>query len=259
MQTDGQVTEGTVGLIIAVPPPLVAAGYRCWYRRSSSGWHSFAIPPPQNFLLGLSVKGDAMTSDLRTFLDLPKSILRPLTLDEVAAIVDVDRKVVFRMIKEGDIPKSALSRSKNAVIGFRPMLKPIACPIVQLQVTTGQQLCSQLRRRLVREIVNVAKGFSRQGVFEEGAWRVDLTIAVTKTVSRMAALASAEAAVIFNPDIRGGLPVMRGTRIGVYEAADLCKVETAQYILENFPTLTEEHLEQASLYAKAHPRNKSAS
>lgn len=32
-----------------------------------------------------------MTSDFRTFLDLPKSILRPLTLDEVAAIVDVDR------------------------------------------------------------------------------------------------------------------------------------------------------------------------
>lgn len=52
---------------------------------------------------------------------------------------------------------------------------------------------------------------------------------------------------------------MRGTRIGVYEAADLCKVETAQYILENFPTLTEESLEQASLYAKAHPLNKSAS
>lgn len=194
-----------------------------------------------------------MTSDLRTFLDLPKSILRPLTLDEVAAIVDVDRKVVFRMIKEGDIPKSALSRSKNTVIGSQPMLKPIACPIVQFQLTTGHHLCSQLRRRLVREIGNVAKGSSRQGVFEEGALRVDLTGAVTKTVSRMAALASAEAAVIFNPDIRGGLPVMRGTRIGVYEAADIYKVEAVHYILENFPSLTEELLEQASLYAKARP------
>lgn len=200
-----------------------------------------------------------MTSDLRTFLDLPKSILRPLTLDEVAAVVDVDRKVVFRMIKDGDIPKSALSRSKNTVIGSQPMLKPITCPIVQFQVTTGHQLSSQLRRRLVREIGNVAKGFSRQGVLEEGAWRVDLIGSVTKTVLRMAALANAEAAVIFNPDIRGGLPVMRGTRIGVYEAADLCKVEAVHFILENFPPLTEEHLELASLYAKAHPLNKSAS
>lgn len=194
-----------------------------------------------------------MTSDLRTFSDLPKSILRPLTLDEVAAIVDVDRKVLTRMIKEGDIPKSALSRSKNTVIGSQPMLKPIACPIVQFQVTTGHQLSSQLRRRLVREIVNVAKGSSRQCVFEKGALRVNMVGAVKKSISRMAALASAEAAVIFNPDIRGGLPVMRGTRIGVYEAADLYKVEPIQYILENFPTLTKEHLEKASLYEKAHP------
>lgn len=200
-----------------------------------------------------------MTSDLRTFLDLPKSILRPLTLDEVAAIVDVDRKVVFRMIKEGDIPKSALSRSKNTVIGSRPMLKPIACPIVQFQLTTGHQLSSQQCRRLFREIGNVAKGSSHQGVFEEGALRVVLICAVTKTVSRMAALVSAEAAVVFNSDIRGGLPVMRGTRIGVYEAADLYKVEPIQYILENFPTLTREHLELASLYAKAHPLSKGKS
>ncbi|WP_417809906.1 DUF433 domain-containing protein [Thioclava sp.] len=200
-----------------------------------------------------------MTSDLRTFLDLPKSILRPLTLDEVAAIVDVDRKVVFRMIKEGNIPESVISSSKTTVIGSQPMLKPIACPIVQFQLTTGHQLGSQLHGRLVREIGNVAKGSSRQGVFEEGALRVDLIGVVTKTVSRMAALAGAEAAVIFNPEIRGGLPVMRGTRIGVYEAADLYKVEPIPYILENFPTLTEEHLEQASIYAKAHPLNKIAS
>lgn len=193
-----------------------------------------------------------MTSEPKTFSDLPQSILRPLNVDEIAAIVEVDRKAVLQMIKEGGLPKSVLSRSKKAVIGTQPLLKPIACPIVHFQITTGHLLSPQLRRRLVREIGDVARGSSNQGVFEEGPLRVDLTGSVTKTVLRMASLASAEAAVLFDPEIRGGLPVMRGTRIGVYELADLCTFETAHYILENFPSLTEEHLEQASLYAKAH-------
>ncbi|AYE84646.1 hypothetical protein B5M07_00145 [Sulfitobacter sp. D7] len=46
---------------------------------------------------------------------------------------------------------------------------------------------------------------------------------------------------------------MRGTRIRVFELADLCKFETVLYIWENFPSLSAEHLKQASLYARAHP------
>jgi|GEM_PF-6360566 len=196
-----------------------------------------------------------MTFDFMTFSNLPQSILRPLNIDEIAAIVEGDRKVVLQMIKEGGLPKSVLSRSKKGVIGSQQLLKPIACPIVHFQITTAHLLSPQPRRRLVREIGDVARGSSNQGVFEEGPLRVDLTGSVTKTVSKMASLASAEAAVRFHPEIRGGMPVMRGTRIGVYELADLCTFETAHYILENFPSLTEEHLEQASLYEKAHPLN----
>jgi len=69
----------------------------------------------------------------------------------------------------------------------------------------------------------------------------------------MAALAAAEAEVISDPGIRGGLPVIRGTRIGVYEIADFCKAETDDYILEQFPSLTLKLLEHAKLYANAHP------
>lgn len=194
-----------------------------------------------------------MTSEYKTFSNLPKSILRPLTLDEISAIVDVDCKVVFRMLREGGLPKSLLSRSKKAVTGPGPLLKPTACPILHFDLMTGHLLSPWLRRRLMREIGDIAKGSSHHGVFEKGVLRVDLIASVTKTVSRMASLACAEAAVVCNPEIRGGLPVMRGTRIGVYEVADLCKVETVDDILANFPSLTEKHLEQASLFAKAHP------
>lgn len=82
-----------------------------------------------------------MKPDFRTFSDLPKSFLRPFNLDEVAAVVDVDRKVVVRMTKKGGFPKSVFSRSKKAVSGSQQMLKPIACPIVHFD------LAVQLRRR----------------------------------------------------------------------------------------------------------------
>jgi len=83
--------------------------------------------------------------------------------------------------------------------------------------------------------------------------RVDLAGSVAKTVARMASFAKAEAAVLFDAEVRGGLPVIAGARIGVYELADLCRFETVHYILESYPSLTAEHLEQASLYARAHP------
>ncbi|MAP15846.1 MAG: hypothetical protein CMH86_13570 [Oceanibulbus sp.] len=66
-------------------------------------------------------------------------------------------------------------------------------------------------------------------------------------------MARAEAAVQFDAEISGRIPVMRGKRIRVYELADLCRFETVHYILENFPSLTAEHIEQASLYARANP------
>ncbi|WP_368073832.1 MULTISPECIES: DUF433 domain-containing protein [Roseobacteraceae] len=66
-------------------------------------------------------------------------------------------------------------------------------------------------------------------------------------------MARAEAAVQFDAEISGRIPVMRGTRIRVFELADLCKFETVLYIWENFPSLSAEHLKQASLYARAHP------
>ncbi len=110
-----------------------------------------------------------------------------------------------------------------------------------------------MRCRMTQQIGKILRGSARNEVFEIGALRIDLPISISQAVSRMAALATAEAEVISDPRIRGGLPVIRGTRVGVYEIADLCKGEADDYILEQFPTLTRKLLEHAKLYANAHP------
>ena len=120
-------------------------------------------------------------------------------------------------------------------------------------VTTGPLLSIQMRRRMIQQIGRILHGSAPNEIFEIGALRIDLPLTISQAVSRMAALANAESEVMADPRIRDGLPVLRGTRIGVYEIADLCRAETDEYILEQFPSLTRSRLEHATLYAKAHP------
>jgi len=200
------------------------------------------------------LQGCQMTADLMTFADLPTSILRPLTMSEVSAIVGAKRGRIARMINNGFIPKSALARpKKNMPKRTAPLLKPVACPMAYFDLTTGPLLSTKMRLRMIREIGEIVRERSANRPFEEGVLRIDLPKSIAETVLKMLNLAAAEANFVFDPEIRGGLPVLRGTRIGVYEIADLCTLDQIDKIVERFPSLTAKHLEQASLYAKAHP------
>jgi len=66
-------------------------------------------------------------------------------------------------------------------------------------------------------------------------------------------LQEAAESVIVDPDIRGGMPVLRGTRVGVYEIADMAKFTDCVELLEDYPTLTRGMIACARVYAKAYP------
>ena len=61
--------------------------------------------------------------------------------------------------------------------------------------------------------------------------------------------------VVSDPDIRGGLPTLLGTRCGVYEVADLAAAEPVDRILEEYPSLTAELIQAAVEYARENPRH----
>ncbi|WP_370284932.1 DUF433 domain-containing protein [Pseudooceanicola nanhaiensis] len=60
--------------------------------------------------------------------------------------------------------------------------------------------------------------------------------------------------VVSDPDIRGGIPTLEGTRCGVYEVADLAAAEPVDRILEEYPSLTAELIQAAVEYARENPR-----
>jgi uncharacterized protein (DUF433 family) len=66
-------------------------------------------------------------------------------------------------------------------------------------------------------------------------------------------LAEAEAAVVVDPDILSGTPVLRGTRIPVHVIAALLETDPIEEILEAYPGVTAETAELARIYAAAHP------
>jgi uncharacterized protein (DUF433 family) len=68
-------------------------------------------------------------------------------------------------------------------------------------------------------------------------------------------LRKAQRMAISDPEIMGGTPVYRGTRVPVdMVAAMLAQGASTQEILEDYPSLKQEQVELAPLYVAAFPR-----
>jgi uncharacterized protein (DUF433 family) len=69
-----------------------------------------------------------------------------------------------------------------------------------------------------------------------------------------AELAVAVRAVVSDPDILAGVPVLKGTRMPVYMVSHMCKSGISLGdILLNYPSLTPRLVELAQLYAEENP------
>jgi uncharacterized protein (DUF433 family) len=88
-----------------------------------------------------------------------------------------------------------------------------------------------------------------------GGLLVDFSAIAAKVRSSLSKLERARRMVVRDPEIRGGEPVIRGTRIPVYLIADMLEQEAGeQEILSGYPTLRRENLELARIYVSAYPR-----
>lgn len=84
---------------------------------------------------------------------------------------------------------------------------------------------------------------------------IDVAAARTKLSGKVEELERAAGMIHSDPDIMGGAPVFRGTRIPVHLVADMVAggVPISE-ILEGYPSLTGEMVEGATVYAATHPK-----
>jgi uncharacterized protein (DUF433 family) len=84
---------------------------------------------------------------------------------------------------------------------------------------------------------------------------LDVAGAWTGMADRLAETAAAQLAVVTDPEIRGGEPVVRGTRIPAHMLHELAaKGATEDELLGDYPSLDAERLRLALRWAENHPR-----
>jgi uncharacterized protein (DUF433 family) len=84
--------------------------------------------------------------------------------------------------------------------------------------------------------------------------RIDAKKALSKARSRLDLYEKAKQIIVSDPDILGGSPVIRGTRITANSILGrLNDGETVESILEDYPYLDRTSIEAAALYARANP------
>lgn len=171
---------------------------------------------------------------------------------EVAELANVPVRAVDKAIEE-----KVLAGIRAGARGRRRMLPLHAVPYAAIVARLPVTLSLDTKRQLARTLEDRAPDCMT-------ADPVELAPAVTVDVSALVGsdLAgradrygrSRDDCIEVDPDIMGGTPVMRGTRITVYSL--LGRIEggdSVADVLEDNPHLTPEMVETALLYARTHP------
>ena len=168
-----------------------------------------------------------------------------LTVSEAAAIAEVSVRDVNRVIDEHIVPEDLYSLK-----GGR-WLKADACAFVRFYFVAATKLTANERSHVIHTL---SATWPRRWVYTDELLTVRLEPFLDATQARHASLMQAREMVIEDPEILGGTPVIRGTRIPVYDMAASAAAGAGHDRLKAaYPGLAGAQIELASLYAEANP------
>lgn len=176
------------------------------------------------------------------------------TTREVAELAHVSVRAIDKAVEENVLTgvRSVMWHGKK-----RRMLPlhavPYAAIIKQLPVTLGRI-----------EKKNLARALAARSPARMTSETLEIAPAVSIDVPRLIGGGLAERAANYarvrdthieeNPDILGGTPVIKGTRLSVYAIRGrLDGGESIDAIIDDYPQLGREAIEAALLYARSHP------
>lgn len=176
------------------------------------------------------------------------------TVNEAAFLAGVSRHTVNQAIDRGEIrtrrPDRGLRIETDATGRRIGIAELIYLHVQDFLSTRGRRL---VYKKLVRLTVDLD---AEPPVVElDDGVRLDITGSVAEIRARLDELAQVKHGVEENPEIRGGEPVFRGTRIPVRMIADFVQQGVPEEeILEDYPALRPDALGIAARYAELYPR-----
>ncbi|WP_167525535.1 DUF433 domain-containing protein [Roseomonas genomospecies 6] len=183
-----------------------------------------------------------------------------LTSTEVAAVASVSTRYVSHLIEESILPAELYARD-----GKR-WFRPSAAAFVAFDSQVADVLTPGARRTAIQELLSRYHA----ALADSDAWlrwtdpsdlgvtigpiKVDMVDVFRRVAESLNALAESRALVVRDPEILSGTPIIRGTRIPVYDvAASAEKGLPMERILRAYSDLTARDVELARLWAKANP------
>jgi len=186
-----------------------------------------------------------------------------LSVNEVAVVTNVPPRAV------NDIVDDAILPSRFVVRGPGRALRPRACYLDAVYWDTSEQLTKPERLRIVRQL---SEQFGQEPaasdmatprwrlpnlssyVLHDGVLTIDLRSILRRVEKGGDRLDEAGEMVVVDPEVLGGIPVIRRTRIPVHDVAASVREDIpVERILRAYPVLTPRKIELAKLWSDAHP------
>lgn len=167
-----------------------------------------------------------------------------LTPAEAAVVAEMTVRQVNKLIDE-ELPARAVRRR-----GGRRLVTASGAACLMARKDLSGLLTADARRLVFQALVRGERGEATLS----STVSVDLTRAYKMIETKIAELKTSKGLVETDPEILGGRPCFRGTRIPVAQIAELlAQGADADELLEDYPSLTREMIEAAPTLAKAYP------
>jgi uncharacterized protein (DUF433 family) len=181
-----------------------------------------------------------------------ESVLENLTTNEAAIVAGVSVANINRVIDRKILPATLYSTLENRTV------RKEACLWIAFYFETADWLTSEARVKTIQDGFVRCQSWSELRncrVEESRAIQVYFTRIWEDVDCRLRQLKEAQEMVVEDPEILRGTPIIKGTRIPVYDVASLVDSGTSvEELLELYPHLNKTQFKLASIYAKANPQ-----
>jgi len=135
------------------------------------------------------------------------------------------------------------------------------CSLIAFYFESAKRLTSEQRLWAIKRAgprlkrpLPAATLLKEDWIFRDDFLTIDLAPFLRKTWERLGRLEEARAMVVTSPEVLGGTPVIRGTRVPVYDvAASTAAAMPVDRILAAYPSLDADKVRLSAIYAEAHP------
>jgi uncharacterized protein (DUF433 family) len=179
-----------------------------------------------------------------------ETLMERLTTSEAAVAAGVSVPQIHRIIDEKILPEDLYSTTQMRTF------RTDACILIAFYFETAELLTAQARIRTIRNAMAHCGSWEqwKNCVVEDQTITVRFSNIWKGVEERLHQLVKARQMVVEDPEILSGTPVIKGTRVPVYDIAAAVDSGTpTDRILKSYPSLKAWQVDLASLYAKAVP------